>query len=118
MKLNIEYICTIKTELEELESKHLVEINNNLIVFTFNKDNILKSINKDSEYFFSNCKHAKDMLNDIKNRNNLKLGLYDYYINYKLNDIDYINLYILHSRLNKSLEKYNNIKVNLSNLIK
>ena len=75
MKNTIKHIVTIEDSLNE-EYKHLVEINNKLVVFEFDKYDILKHIEHSNTYSFAN------MLTPIKFFEWFKNGRYFLFYTY------------------------------------
>jgi len=115
--MKIKHIVSIKTKLEEETSKHLVMINKDLIVFNFNNRNMIISIYEDSIYFFTGCNHGKEIIQKLINKKNC-LGMYDYYINDKLSNISYMNLYLLNNNHRDTIDKLNHLTKGINKLIK
>ena len=112
----VEHICTIKDSYN-YKTKHLVYIDNNLYTFIFNYHDILDRIDKGDEYFFTNCKLACNIVNKLKNKNDI-LGIYDHYIDSKLPDNMYVNLFLLEDKVKWFVNELNSLKENINKLIK
>jgi hypothetical protein len=115
--ITIEHVVSIKTKLEEQKSKHLVLIDRELYVYTFNSRNILMSIHSDEEYFFSGCKHGSALMDKFNDKSSLDLGMYDYYIETRLEESVYISLFKYYNHAKDLRVKLNKQREILKQLI-
>jgi len=119
MKNTIKHIVTIEDSLNE-EYKHLVEINNKLVVFEFDKYDILKHIEHSNTYSFANMLTPIKFFEWFKNssQSDLDLGLYESFNSKKLTNDYYYNLYELDLKHKKLWNKFNTTLNILENEIK
>ena len=110
MKNKIKHICTIKDELNG-EFKHLVEIDDKNVVFKFNKDKKLKSLDYSGIYSFAGRHKPSEMKNliKLKGANNLNIGLYEYFSSNKFDNDYYFNLYKMQLKYDTLWSKFHNV---------
>ena len=119
MNDKVNYFVTVKGGLDD-EYRHLVRINGKLVVFKFNKNNVLKHVEHSDIYNFANNLTPIKFLDWFENspKSELVLGMYESFDSKKLSDDYYYNLYNLDLRHKKLWNKFNTTLNVLKNEIK
>ena len=107
---SIKHICTINDKYSE-EHRHLVEINGKNVVFTFSYSKKLESIIYNDIYSFAGQHKPSEMKELIKQKgkSDLNIGLHEYFVEHKLEDDYYFNLYEMQLKFDNLWNKFHNV---------
>jgi len=114
--MEVSHIVTVNDSYKQ-EVRHLVLLDQELVVFRFNYEHRCIMIHKADEYFFVGCKTALDIFPRLQMRDNKALDTYEVYTSFYFESYMYSNLYRFHLRHTKLERQYDAIKTGMQLLI-